>query len=169
MASLKRLFDTCYPGLVRFLYRRLGDRDLAEDIAQEAFIRLLRESPERPEGWLFVVAANLARDAHRRDSRRARHLELLKAELGAVEVPATDLQMVREETVAGVRDGLARLSERDRTLLLLYEEGLAYRDLAAAVGVKESSIAPLLARARQRLLRQLKEGPHAPPIATASA
>ncbi len=171
MSSLKRLFDECYPGLVRFLYRRLGDRDLAEDLAQEAFIRLLREDPERPEGWLFVVAANLARDAYRRDSRRARRLELLagQAQAEADASPALDHEVLRDETVAEVRRGLECLTERDRTLLPLYEEGLAYRELAAAIGVKETSVAPLLARARQRLLRHLKGGSHAPSVTIASA
>nr|MBP9200818.1 hypothetical protein [Gemmatimonadales bacterium] len=65
--------------------------------------------------------------------------------------------------------GLECLTERDRTLLLLYEEGLAYRELAAAIGVKETSVAPLLARARQRLLRHLKGGSHAPSVTIASA
>lgn len=169
MATLRRLFDRCYPALVRFLYRRLGDRDLAEDLAQEAFIRLVREDPERPEGWLFVVAANLARDAHRRDFRRARRLALLAGQQDTVAAPSGEQQLEQGETVASVRLALEALSERDRTLLLLHEEGVPYRELARAIQVKESSVAPLLNRARQRLLRRLRGGNHAAPLDAASA
>lgn len=169
LTTLRRLFDRCYPALVRFLYRRLGDRDLAEDLAQEAFIRLVREDPERPEGWLFVVAANLARDAHRRDSRRARRLALLADQQETSAAPTSDQQLEQRETVATVRLALDALSERDRTLLLLHEEGVPYRELAQAIEVKESSVAPLLNRARKRLLRRLQGGAHDRAVESASA
>lgn len=70
--SVRRLFERHYPRLVRFLYRRLGDPDRAEELAQEAFVRLLERRPRRPDAWLYAVAANLARDAARSDARRAR-------------------------------------------------------------------------------------------------
>ncbi|HEX5438025.1 MAG TPA: TonB-dependent receptor [Gemmatimonadaceae bacterium] len=75
---IKTLFDRHYADLVQFLYGRLGDRDQAEDIAQEAFVRMYEHSPRHPRAWLHVVAANLARDAMRggalgRRLRRAVH------------------------------------------------------------------------------------------------
>ena len=59
------LFERHYPSLVWYLHGRLGDRDLAEDLAQEAFVRLLDKPPRAPDAWLYVVAGNLARDAQR--------------------------------------------------------------------------------------------------------
>lgn len=165
--SLRTLFDQTYPALVRFLYRRLGDQDLAEDLAQEAFVRLLKEQPDRPEAWLFTVADNLARDVGRGTARRARRLTVLAGESPA-EVPAEgDRAVVQAETVIQVREALGQLSERDQTLLLMHQEGVAYRHLAATIGVKSSSVAPLLARARDRFLRAMnrrpsREGTHAP-------
>ena len=70
------LFQKLYPSLFRYLHRLTGDADIAEDIAQEAFVRLLKQSlPEdevRP--WLFTVAMNLVRDHARKVERRQRLL-----------------------------------------------------------------------------------------------
>jgi RNA polymerase sigma-70 factor (ECF subfamily) len=153
--TLQTLFERTYPALVRFLYRRLGDRDLAEDVAQEAFVRLLDQEPDRPEAWLFTVADNLARDHTRGRLRRARRLTVLAGEAPTSTAPEVERRLASEEICHDVRTALAGLSERDRTLLLMHQEGVAYRELAEVVGVSPSSIAPLLARARTRFLRAL--------------
>jgi RNA polymerase sigma-70 factor, ECF subfamily len=167
--SLRSLFDRLYPALVRYLSRRLGDRDLAEDLAQEAFVRLLRHRPPAPEAWLFRVAINLANDAVRGELRRTRHLQVMTTTAEPPAVPASDRLLLEAETAERVRQGLACLSERDRELLLLHEDGLSYRELAATVGVNPSSIAPLLARARARFLRHYHAPrPNAPHAKTSS-
>ena len=61
--DLARLFDEYYPSLVRMLYRRTGDRDRAEDLAQETFARAVSAPPDNPRPWLFAVALNLVREA----------------------------------------------------------------------------------------------------------
>src|SRR5689334_14550518 len=78
--DLADVYRTTYPALVRFLYRKVWDAERAEDLAQEAFSRALAHRPENPRGWLFVVAANMARDEARRAARERRHLTLLAAE-----------------------------------------------------------------------------------------
>ena len=55
-ADLARLFEEYYPSLVRMLYRRTGDRDRAEDLAQETFARAVSAPPDNPRPWLFAVA-----------------------------------------------------------------------------------------------------------------
>lgn len=151
--TFPQLFHRVYPALVRFLHRRLGDRDLAEDLAQESFVRLLARDPEQPEPWLYKVATNLARDVNRGTIRRSRHLELLAGTADQVTEPRAEQDLIGAETSAHVRTALEQLSERDRDLLLLHQDGISYRELAALVGVNPNSVAPLLARARQRFLR----------------
>ena len=58
--TFRPFFEKWYPRLVRYLRARMGDEDQAEDIAQEAFVRLLDQAPRDPAAWLFTVAANLA-------------------------------------------------------------------------------------------------------------
>lgn len=151
---MRRLFEREYPSLVRFLYRHLGDRDQAEDLAQDAFVRLLDQHPRNPRAWLFTVALNLARDALRGETRRASHLHLVEQEYEAERPPSPEEATVREETAQEVRTALGALSERDRTLLLLWEERFSYRQIAETLGVAPSSIGPLLVRAQRRFLER---------------
>src|SRR5438132_9692747 len=78
--DLADVYRSTYRALVRFLYRKVWDAERAEDLAQEAFARALVHKPENARGWLFVVAANMARDDARRAARERRHLTLLTAE-----------------------------------------------------------------------------------------
>ncbi len=85
--TLAEVYRNTFPALVRFLYRKVWDTDRAEDLAQEAFLRAAEHKPAKLKAWVFVVAANLARDAARTDIRRRDHLTLLKGEPQAA--PAT--------------------------------------------------------------------------------
>ncbi|HWH50163.1 MAG TPA: sigma factor, partial [Gemmatimonadaceae bacterium] len=86
MIDLDRLFREYHQPLVRYLTRRLGDRDWAEEIAQETFLRALRQETIVSErSWLFAVATNLVRDDARKQARRRRRLELLQEQARAEE------------------------------------------------------------------------------------
>src|SRR5215510_15188021 len=96
MDDLADVYRTTYPALVRFLYRKVWDADRAEDLAQEAFARALAHRPDNPRGWLFVVAANMARDEARRAAREQRHLTLLSQESEA-HAPALEEAITAEQ------------------------------------------------------------------------
>ncbi len=151
----ERLFVTYHATLVRYLTRRLGDRDWAEEVAQETFVRALRqESIENERAWVFAVAHNLVRDGARRDARNRRHLELLAAEVREDEGAASvdeDQSPARGAQLALARRALAMLTERDRQALLLKEEGLDYQEIADVLQVEKSSVGTTLSRARRRL------------------
>lgn len=150
MRAPRAFFEQWYPRLVGYLSARLGDTDQAEDIAQDAFVRLLEHQPANPVGWLFTVATHLASDETRIATGRRRHLELIDRDIDAGEDADPVATLVRDEEVARVRLALARLSERDRTLLLLHHDGVRYRDLAVLLGVAPSSVGSLLTRAQRR-------------------
>jgi RNA polymerase sigma-70 factor (ECF subfamily) len=154
MTDLDALFREYHLPLVRYLTRRLGDRDWAEEVAQETFLRAVRQGELVNErAWLFAVATNLVRDEARKDSRRRKHLELLAREAAAAEpvVPQVTA-MERAEDAAAARRALEALSERDREALLMREEGLDYTEIAAALSLSVASVGTTLARARRRLV-----------------
>src|SRR5437763_15193888 len=92
MTDLDRLFREFHEPLVRYLTRRLGDRDWAEEVAQETFLRAMRQERVTSErAWLFAVASNLVRDEARKDARRRSHLELLREQDNADEVEEADV------------------------------------------------------------------------------
>lgn len=143
-----------FPEVVRYLHRKVWDEERARELAQEAFVKALPESPDRPLAFLFTVAANLARDEARTVVRRKRHLALLKTETEAmapVEAPP-DRGMEELDRVAAVRKALDALSDGDREVLLLWNAGLKYEDIAAATGLSPGSVGTTLSRARRRLV-----------------
>ena len=155
--DLAEVYRTTYRALVRFLYRKVWSVERAEDLAQEAFARAVVHKPDNARGWLFIVAANMARDDARRAARERRHLTLLKAEPQASE-PAADDALHAENERSHVRVALAQLTPRDREVLLLWDSGLSYDEIAAQTGLARGAIGTTLARARRRLVEAYEAG-----------
>ncbi len=152
MDQAERLFREYHATLVRYLTRRLGDRDWAEEVAQETFVRALRQDTIVNErSWVFAVAHNLVRDGARRDARNRRHLELMAAEVREAQVESVDLTLERAQDASFARKALEQLGERDRQALLLKEEGLDYAEIADVLQIEKSSVGTTLSRARKRL------------------
>lgn len=150
----EEVYRASYQDLVRFLMRKVWDSDRAQELAQDAFLRALGHHPENPRAWLFQVAANLARDEARTVVRRKRHLALLRTETEVAEeetvTPAAELE-AREEGER-LRRSLEALGERDRDVLLLWDAGLSYADIAEQTGLAVGAIGTTLSRARKRLV-----------------
>jgi RNA polymerase sigma-70 factor, ECF subfamily len=165
MTDVERLFRSYHATLVRYLTRRLGDRDWAEEIAQETFVRALRQDTLTNErAWLFAVATNLVRDDARRSERQRRRLVLLREEKEAEAVEnigrddaddGPSPERARETALA--RRAMDGLAERDRMALLLREEGLDYGEIAEALNLSVSSVGTTLSRARRRLVETYEE------------
>ncbi len=163
--AFARLFDAHFERLFRYLHRWSGDAELAADAAQETFVRLFERGsmPERPEAWLVTVGLNLVRNARTTHARHTRLLTPERGERAASDRPPTPAETIdSNDTRARVRAALDQLSERDRSLLLLRAEGFAYRDIAHALHLNESSIGTLLARARAAFRQVCEETVDAP-------
>lgn len=153
------IYRTSYQELVRFLHRKVWDEERARDLAQEAFARALAHEPSNPRAWVFKVAANLAMDEARMVVRRKRHLALLKtdaeARVSPPTSPAEELERKRREE--RVQRALDALGERDREVLLLWDAGLDYVEIAAQTGLAVGAIGTTLSRARKRLVETYDE------------
>lgn len=155
--AFETIFRTYYQQVFAVAYRLLGSAQEADDVAQEAFLRLyLHPLPAGREhnlvGWLLRVAANQGYNALRSRKRRRMRESTPVADPPAAVDPAENAA-ASEETAARVREALAHLSERQVQLLLLRQAGLSYAELAAALGVAPGSVGTLLARA-ERAFRQ---------------
>ena len=152
--NFEATFEELYPGLFRYCHRLTGDPDLAEDVVQEAFVRLYDRRVEGTEeglrAWLFRTATHLVRDRHRGRENRRRLLEAHPVRPGGSEQPDEAVQ--RREQVAQVREALEHLSEREREMLLMRHAGFSYREIAEAVEVAPSSVGTLLARAERNFV-----------------
>jgi len=150
--DFEALYADVFPSLFRYCTRLTGDADAAEDVAQEAFVRLLTRGveghPTAIRVWLFRVATHLIRDRYRVSENRKRLLETYPVTPSGM--PDPDARVEVEEEVGGVRSALESLPERDRTMLLMREEGFSYREIGEAVDVLPSSVGTLLARAQKR-------------------
>ena len=146
------LFRKLYPSLFRYLHRMTGDSDAADDIAQESFVRLLGRSMPEDEArlWLFTVATNLFRDSARTSKRRERLLAVRP--WSPASLPRPDETLERSSTIDLVRQALAQLSERDRQMLMMREEGFRYEEIAKVAAVAPGSVGTLLARAARRFV-----------------
>jgi len=154
---IAELFAQYHDSLVRMLFRRTGDRDRAEEIAQETFARAVVAPPRSPRPWLFAVALNLVREDARKAARQSRRLVLYRAEQPE-SAAAPDEELERGERITQVRAALDTLHERDREALLLKAEGFSYEEIAATLGLARGAIGTTLARARRRLVEAYRAG-----------
>ena len=156
--DLEALFNQHHAGLLRYLTRYTGDPDEAADVVQEAYLRLVERPPPRSDnlrGWLFVVATNALRDR-----RKKRHeTALADGSWERTAAPEADplAQLEQSERRRAVQQVLSKLSTKERTILLMREEGFLHREIAEAVGTTTKSIGTMLVRALNKLARDLGE------------
>ena len=156
------IFREHYPRVVAVLARLTGDRAQAEEIAADVFCKVSQRGPlgitgDDPAPWIYRVATNAGLDALRSNQRRRRREDEAGVETLRVAPAETALDdVLRRERCARVREVLGDLKPRDAQLLLLRAEGLAYRELAEAVGVQPGSVGTLLARAEAEFERRFR-------------
>jgi RNA polymerase sigma-70 factor (ECF subfamily) len=150
--------------IVDLAHLMTGDRDAAEDIGQEVFLRLFRRprayDPGRPfAAWICTVARNLCHDRFRRESTRARYENEAtgKRGFGPRPVPRPAEVAHAAEIEARLRDAIARLPGRFREAYVLCAvRGLSYEEAARICGCPTKTVSTRLARARKRLLARMR-------------
>lgn len=150
----ERVYRTHYRDVVGFLSGMLLDHDRARDLAQEAFARVLGTEADNPRGLVFRTAANLARDEARLVVRRKRHLKLLRVEedVRSERAPSPSKELESKERARRVREALQTLSETDRQVLVLWNAGFDYGEIAERTGLSKGAIGTTLARAKKKLV-----------------
>ncbi len=150
-----------YQGVVRVVYSMCGDAALAEDAAQEAFIRawvnLPSFQPSAPlKSWLYRIAINAALDVLRKKPEES--LEENRATMITDQGQSPESALLEKERVALVRQAMQDLPEASRSVLVLREYGeLSYQEIAKVLDVPVGTVMSRLNYARTRL-RELLRG-----------
>jgi RNA polymerase sigma-70 factor (ECF subfamily) len=142
--------------VVNYLTRLTRDRSRAEELAQEAFLRLYeRASRYQERGQLLPYVLRIATNLLRSEERRSRRWRTLSQMVGAtpgVHEPSPQRRLLSDEATQVVEEALAGLPLRYRAPLVLREiEGLSYREIAESLGCREGTVKSRINRARERL------------------
>jgi len=159
------LYAAHHEALLRYLIRFTGDPDDAADAAQETYLKLMANPPatdQNPRAWLFTVASNVVRDSWRRRQSGKLLLEVPETDLMGQAAPEPDVQVERDDERRRVRRALDLLSERDRTVLLMREEGFTHQEIAQAVDTTTKSVGTMIARALSKFSQALSPVPEGP-------
>src|SRR5215831_10671816 len=159
--TIEELFVALESPLLSYAMRLAGQDELAEDIVQEAFMRLHAqfEDVREPKKWLYRTVHNLALN-HRRDAGKIVSLELKREEAAQVDTsdpqPLPDEQIARLEGIGLVRLSLEALDRRSRELVQLkFNEGLSYKQIAGKTGLTVSHVGYLLHHAIKAIADEL--------------
>jgi RNA polymerase sigma-70 factor, ECF subfamily len=171
-AGFNYLAEKYHRPMIHFLYRMVGNHAVAEELAQEVFLRVYRaRSSYRAEArfttWLYRIATNLAVN-HARDTKHERtaqtvYLDAADEETGttpdlADDDPSVEERMLRDERMAAIRKHVMALPERQRMAVLMHKyQGMDYRQIGEVLKLSESATKSLLFRAYQTLREKLKE------------
>lgn len=156
--------------MVNLAYQITGDRDLAEDIGQETFLRAYRSAARYREiskfsTWLYTIAINLCRNELRRRKFKTYSLEAMaereesdRVRIDIVDEKAKpDRDLEQKEIGHLVREAVASLPEKSRTPLVLRDiQGLTYEEIGEMLRLPEGTVKSRINRARLRVKQMLR-------------
>jgi RNA polymerase sigma-70 factor, ECF subfamily len=171
-ASFNYLVGKYHRPMIHFLYRMVRNQAVAEELAQEVFLRVYRardsyRAEARFTTWLYRIATNLAVN-HARDTRHERaaqtvYLDAPDEETGttpdlADDEPTVEQRLLRDERMGAIRSHVMALPERQRMAVLMHKyQGMDYRQIGEVLKLSESATKSLLFRAYQTLREKLKD------------
>ena len=172
MADFDVLLAKYRKPIMSFMYRMVHNQAVAEELAQEVFLRVFRSretyrAEARFSTWLYRIATNLGVN-HARNTKNERSaptvfLDEPDAETGttpdvADTTPTIEADLLRRERLNAIRQHVLALPERQRTAVLMHKyEGLDYKQIGDVLKLSESATKSLLFRAYQTLREKLKE------------
>jgi RNA polymerase sigma-70 factor (ECF subfamily) len=158
--------------IISFMYRMVHNQAVAEELAQEVFLRVYRSretyrAEARFSTWLYRIATNLgvnyARDTRLERSASTVYLDEPDSETGttpdvADTTPGAEVELLRRERFNAIRQHILALPERQRMAVLMHKyEGMDYKQIGDVLKLSESATKSLLFRAYQSLREKLKE------------
>lgn len=159
---VERLFTEHYASVLAFFGRRVRSRSEAADLAQEVYLRMLRvsdaEAIRNPEGYLFTVASNLAKEHAVLEGRRPGGvgLDLAQDDASLQVLPAYEKELDGARRSSRLQTVLAQLSPKCRAAVVLqYTQGLTYQEIALRLNVSPHMVKKYLAQALMHCRRRM--------------
>lgn len=172
LAAFDILLEKYRKPIIHFMFRMVHNQAVAEELAQEVFLRVYRSretyrAEARFSTWLYRIATNLGVN-HARDTRRERtastvYLDQPDDETGSTPdvadlTPGAETRMVQDERMAAIRDFVLALPDRQRSAVLMHKyDGMDYKQIGEVLKLSESATKSLLFRAYQTLREKLKD------------
>ena len=172
MASFDFLVQKYRKPIIHFMYRMVHNQAIAEELAQEVFLRVYRSretyrAEARFSTWLYRIATNLgvnyARDTRHERSASTIYLDATDPETGtkpdvADSTPGAEAGLLRRKRLNAIRQHVMALPERQRMAVLMHKyEGMDYKQIGDVLKLSESATKSLLFRAYQTLREKLKD------------
>ncbi len=171
MAGFDFLIQKYRKPIIHFMYRMVHNQAVAEELAQEVFLRVYRSretyrAEARFSTWLYRIATNLGVN-YARDNRHERmastvYLDEADSETGTTPdvadlTPDAEAKLLRQERLKAIREHVMSLPERQRMAVLMHKyEGMDYKQIGDVLKLSESATKSLLFRAYQTLREKLK-------------
>ena len=171
MAGFDYLIQKYRKPIIHFMYRMVRNQAVAEELAQEVFLRVYRSretyrAEARFSTWLYRIATNLgvnyARDTRHERTAATVYLDEVDSETGttpdvADTTPDAEANLLRQERLNAIREHVMALPERQRMAVLMHKyEGMDYKQIGDVLKLSESATKSLLFRAYQTLRDKLK-------------
>ena len=163
-SALEQFFDAVFPYVHNLAYRLTGNREAAEDVAQEVFLKVYRaadriDTDRSPRPWLTTITYNAVRDAARRTSARpedATDPVVIGDRLEGGATPEDELR--RGEAHALIERALLALDEKHRAVVILHEYcGVSHTDIAEMMEASHDAVRKRYSRALGQM-REFIEG-----------
>ena len=163
--DFEQLIEEHQSGLVRYAYRMVKNRELAQDMVQDAFVRYIKNPPryglpKQRASWLFRVTHNLCIDYMKRETKRRDIYEKVEK---PKEVPLPGESLVSRENWGAMERYLEQLSENQKTVIyLFFQQGKTYKEIEAITDLSLSNVGMLLHRGLKKIRKLMEEEGYQP-------
>lgn len=158
--DFRQIYKHHYKTVFGFCYRMIGDMEIAKDISQETFTKLYELSlkehhPDKILSWLYKVAGNRCLN-HLKRGKMIRNVNRELDQPG-IEYDNPEKMFIKNESIETIRNIINQLKPKQKMLILMYQDGFSYKELAKATEIPYNSIGKTLWRTIDLLSQKLKD------------
>lgn len=160
MSQFNDIYQQHYKTIFRLVSKFTLGSHVTDDIVQDVFVKLYLQMEAGvvvlyPKTWLYKVATNVCLNVLSRNKETHSIENIIHLETS--DTDSVDLKIENDEQQRMLQNALLSLKENERTIVILYSEGLSYKEIAESSGVRFSSIGKILSRSLEKLKPLLKE------------